>query len=92
MIARLLTGLALSFLLSYVAYRYEKQALLAHLGTHVAAVMLAHNVTDGAARWTDADGYTSRTARLTGTADPATKARIAAEITAHPGIHAAVWR
>ncbi len=91
MTAKLLTGLALTYLLTYAAYRYERQALLAKLGTYVATVMIVNNVNNGAARWTDSAGHTSRTARLTGTADSATKAQITAEITAHPGIHAAVW-
>jgi hypothetical protein len=89
---KLATGLLASLVLADLAYLYERQALLAKLGRPVARVLLAHGVTDGAANWTDARGFTRRTARLSGTADAATRARIAAEVAAVPGIHAVTWR
>lgn len=88
---KLATGLAASFLIAYAGWRWETQALLAVLGSEVAVVMLANGVGDGAARWHDDDGVTWRIARLSGSADAATRARITAQLERHPGIHAVVW-
>ncbi len=88
---KLLTGIAASALLAKAAYGWTAQSILARLGTKAAVVLVANGVTDGAARWQSPAGWTSRTARLTGTADPATRARIAAELAAQPGIHAVEW-
>lgn len=92
MIARLVTGLALTFLIAYAGYVYERQGILAKLGSGVAGVMLAHGVEDGAAGWTDARGATWRTARLSGTADAGTRRRVIAAVERLPGVHGAVWR
>lgn len=91
MLYKLVAGLAATFLLTYAAWRYERQALLADLGTAAATTMLAHGVTDGTARWTDGKGTTWRIARLSGTASPATRSAIIADLKRHPGIHDAIW-
>lgn len=89
---KLATGLAATFLIATAGYRWQRQASLATLGGEVAQVMLANGVSDGAARWTDAGNHTSRIARLSGTANVATRARISAAVGDKPGIHAVVWQ
>ncbi len=89
---RLLTGVLLTGLMTQGGLYWQRQAILAHLGAGVARVMLAHGVRDGAAAWSNDDGWTFRTARLSGSADAATRAQIIAEVAARPGVHAAVWR
>ena len=88
---KLLTGLAATGLVAKAAYMWERQDLLADLGHKAAVVLAAHGVGDGAARWTDAKGWTYRTARLSGTADTATRAAISADLAAVPGIAGVVW-
>ena len=86
-----MTGIAASGLLANGAYVLERQTLLADLGKGVTPVLLAHGVNDGAARWKDDAGYTRRFARLSGTADAATRDRIIAEVRALPGLAGADW-
>jgi hypothetical protein len=88
---KLLAGLVATGLVTKVAYMWERQGLLADLGRHAAQTMAAHGINDGAARWTDADGWTYRTARLSGSGDTATRAAVAAELAAVPGIGGVVW-
>ncbi len=88
---KLLVGVAATGLVAKAACMWERQTLLAVLGQRSAAVLAAHGVRDGAARWTDNAGWTYRTARLSGTADAATRARVSAELAAMPGIAGVVW-
>ncbi|MEY3267978.1 MAG: hypothetical protein RL480_738 [Pseudomonadota bacterium] len=88
---KLLAGLAATGLVAKAAYAWERQSLLAALGQRAAVVLAAHGVRDGAARWTDAGGWTWRTARLSGSANAATRAAISAELAAEPGIAGVVW-
>ena len=88
---KLLTGFAATGLLADMAYRHEREGLLAALGTTAAQVLAAHGVTDGRAAWQTPDGWTYRTARLAGTATPATRAAITADLGRRPGIKAVVW-
>ncbi len=88
---KLLTGLAATGLLANLAYRREREGLLAALGTTAAQVLAAHGVSDGRAGWQTADGWTYRTARLAGTATPATRAAISTDLSARPGIAGVVW-
>jgi hypothetical protein len=90
--AKLLTGLAAIQLIAFAAYVWQRQSLLTVLGGEAAAVLMANGVTDGAARWTDAQGHSSRLARLSGSADAATRARITAQLAARPGIAGVVWQ
>jgi hypothetical protein len=88
---KLLAGLAATGLVAKAAYVRERQDLLAALGERSAQVLAAHGVGDGAARWTDADGWTWRTARLSGSADAATRVAISADLAAMPGIAGVMW-
>lgn len=88
---KLLVGLAATGLVAKAAYMWERQTLLAGLGQRAAVVLAAQGVRDGAARWTDDAGWTYRTARLSGTADAATRARVSAELARVPGIAGVVW-
>ena len=88
---KLLTGLAATGLVAKAAYMWERQGLLAQLGQRAAVVLAAHGVSDGAARWTDDGGWTWRTARLSGTADAATRAAISTDLARVPGIGGVVW-
>ena len=78
-------------LVAKAAYVRERQDLLAKLGERTAVVLAAHGVRDGAARWTDDAGWTYRTARLSGTADAATRASISADLARQPGIARVIW-
>ncbi len=88
---KLLVGIAATGLVAKAAYMWERQGLLAGLGQRAAIVLAAHGVRDGAAGWTDGDGWTYRTARLSGSADTATRAAVSAELAATPGIAGVVW-
>ncbi len=89
---KLLTGLAATALLARAAWFFEGSTLLADLGGRAAIVMLRHGVTDGSIGWANDDGWISRTARLHGTATPATRAAITAEVARLPGIHSVAWQ
>lgn len=91
-LAKLATGIAASGLVATVAHRWQAQSLFADLGRPVAAAMLAHGVRDGSVRWTTDNGWTWRIARLSGTADAATRAAVLAEVRRTPGIHDAIWQ
>ena len=88
---KLLTGIAATGLIAYGGYRWHAQALLARLGRPVAAVMVAHGVTDGSVAWATPNGWTWRRPRLSGTADAATRAAVLAEVRRQPGIAGAEW-
>ncbi len=88
---KLLTGITATWLLAYAAYFLQRQSLLVNLGSKAATIMAANGVTDGAARWTSDSDRADRIARLSGSADAATRARIRAQLAALPGIHDAIW-
>lgn len=88
---KLLVGLAATGLVAKAAYMWERQTLLAGLGQRAAVVLAAHGVRDGAARWTDDAGWTYRTARLSGSADAATRARVSADLARVSGIAGVIW-
>lgn len=90
--AKLLTGMAIVHLIASAAYIWNRQSLLADLGRAAGTVMLANGVTDGSASWKDASGHSSRLARLSGSADAATRTRISAHLTDHPGIAGVIWQ
>ncbi|PZN93919.1 MAG: hypothetical protein DCF31_11010 [Alphaproteobacteria bacterium] len=89
---KLLTGLAGVHLLASAAFIVQRQAIMSKLGGEAAAVLLANGIADGTAHWSDAEGHVSRLARLSGTADAATRARVAAQLAARPGIAGVVWQ
>lgn len=88
---KLLTGLAMTGLVAKGCWTLQNQRLLAGLGRQAQAAMAAAGVPDGSVRWQDEAGWTFRVARLSGTADAATRARVIAAARAQPGIHDAVW-
>ncbi len=88
---KLLTGIAATVLITYGANMYERQHILSQLGFRASRTFLANGVTDGAAAWRSDAGWTHRIARLSGTADPATRARIAEQLAAKKGIAGVEW-
>lgn len=89
--AKLVTGVVAATLIANGAYS-RRQEIITRLSRRSANVMLAHGVGDGSVSFTSAAGWTSRTARLAGTADPATRARISVRLAALPGIAGVEWR
>jgi hypothetical protein len=53
--------------------------------------MRSQGVMDGSISFRQPSGLVARMARLSGTADPATRAAVIAELKRHPGIAGAVW-
>ena len=86
---KLATGIAATGIVTYGYYLVERQAILARLGASAVPVFTAHGVTDASIRWTSDTGWTSRHARISGTA--ANNPEITAKIAALPGIHSAEW-
>jgi hypothetical protein len=86
---KLATGIAATGLMTEGWHRFQQQALLARLGAQAVPVLLAHGVRDASINWSTPDGWTFRTARITGTApDPQA---VAEAVAALPGIHAATF-
>ncbi|NJC08367.1 OmpA family protein [Polymorphobacter fuscus] len=90
-LVKLVVGVAGTALLASAAYRLVRSPLLSDLGSRTAAVMAANGITDGRAAWVTDDGWTWRIARLSGTADAATRARTLAAVADLPGVGRAVW-
>ncbi|MEY2883716.1 MAG: hypothetical protein RL490_1440 [Pseudomonadota bacterium] len=88
---KLLTGVAATALLAKGAWYIGKQPLQTHLARPIVTVMLAAGVTDASVRWDNDAGWTWRIARLSGTADAATRARVIAAVRRQPGIADAEW-
>jgi hypothetical protein len=53
--------------------------------------MQTQGVMDGSISFRQPSGLVARVARLSGTADPATRAAVIADLRRHPGIADAVW-
>jgi hypothetical protein len=88
---KLLTGLAATVVLSRAATMHQGASLMAQLGSAAAATFAAHGVADGSVSFRGPNRIVSRIARLSGTATPATRAAVIADLERHPGIQAAVW-
>lgn len=88
---KFITGFAATSLLASGAYRLSRSPLLSDLGSRTAEVMVANGITDGRARWVTPTGWTVRVARLSGTADAATRTRTLQAVAALPGIEGALW-
>lgn len=88
---KLLTGLAATVVLSRAATMHQGPVLIAELGGAAAAALTAHQVRDGSVSFRGPGRIVSRVARLSGTATPATRAAVIADLQRHPGIQAAVW-
>ena len=90
-VIKLAVGVAGTSLLATAAYQLSRAPMLSDLGSRAAEVMVAHGITDGRANWVSPDGWTFRVARLSGTADVATRAHTRAAVAAIPGISEALW-
>jgi outer membrane protein OmpA-like peptidoglycan-associated protein len=88
---KLLVGLVATFVVAAVAFSLNRSPLLSDLGARSAEVMAANGIVDGRASWIGEDGWTYRQARLSGTADAATRARTLAAVAALDGVDGAVW-
>jgi hypothetical protein len=64
---------------------------MAALSGAAADAMTVERVTDGSVNFRAANGMLGRVARVSGTADAATRARVLARLRQHPGIAGAVW-
>ena len=91
LVLKLVTGIAGTSLLASLAWQVARAPLLSDLGVRTAEVMVANGITDGSALWISPSGWTSRTARLSGTADAATRDRIRDAVAGLSGVHDARW-
>ena len=88
---KIAVGLVATSVVAAAAHMLTRAPLLSDLGGRSAAAMADNGITDGRTNWVSDSGWTFRIARISGTADAATRARTLAAVTALPGIHAAVW-
>lgn len=88
---KLVTGIAGTSLIAAMAWQVARTPLLSDLGVRTAEVMMANGITDGRAQWQSPGGWTRRVARLSGTADAATRERTRLAIADLPGVSDAVW-
>lgn len=88
---KLLTGLAATVVVARGAAIHSGQAMIAELGDAAAAAMRDHGVIDGSVGFRQPSGLVARVARLSGTADAATRTAVMTQVTRHPGIANAVW-
>lgn len=88
---KLAVGIAGTALIADAAYRLVRSPLLSDLGSRTAAVMAANGITDGRANWVTDNGWTWRIARLSGTADAATRIRTQQAVAALVGVADAGW-
>ena len=89
---KLATGVAATALVANGAWRWEGQEITTRLARRSANVMLRHGINDGSVSLANDRGWLTRTARLSGTADAATRAAVAEELAQKPGLHAVLWR
>ncbi|WP_313669729.1 hypothetical protein [Sandarakinorhabdus sp.] len=88
---KLLTGLAATVVLARGASLLQGQLMMAELGQAAAAAMQAQGVVDGSISFRQPSGLVARVARLSGTADDATRAAVIGQVKRHPGIADATW-
>jgi pyruvoyl-dependent arginine decarboxylase (PvlArgDC) len=88
---KLLAGIAASIVLARGATQHRGQAMMAQLGSAAAAAMRDHGVTDGSVSFRQPSHRVTRVARLSGSADTATRAAVIAQVKRHPGIADAIW-
>jgi outer membrane protein OmpA-like peptidoglycan-associated protein len=88
---KIVVGLVATGVVAAAAHSLTRSSLLSDLGSRSAAVMAENGIADGRTDWVSDSGWTFRTARISGTADAATRARTLAAISALDGIHDAVW-
>ncbi len=88
---KLVIGVLASGVVAAAAHTLSRAPLLSDLGSRSAGVMADNGVTDGRTDWVSDAGLTHRIARISGTADAATRARTLAGVAALDGVHDAVW-
>lgn len=88
---KLLGGIAATLLVARGAAMLQGQPLMAALSGAAADAMDAQGVADGSVSFRAANGMVGRVARLSGTADADTRARVIAGLRQHPGIADAMW-
>lgn len=88
---KLVTGVAGTSLLAAMAWQVARAPLLSDLGVRTAEVMMANGITDGRVQWQTPNGWTWRVARLSGTADTATRERTRVAVAALSGVNDAQW-
>ena len=88
---KLLAGLAATIVLARGAALLQGQAMIAELGGAAASAMRAHGVVDGSVTFRQPSHLVARVARLSGTADPAARAAVIADLKRRPGIADAIW-
>lgn len=91
LVLKLVTGIAGTSLIAALAWQVARAPLLSDLGVRAADVMVANGITDGRAQWLSPNGWTTRVARLSGTADATTRERTRAAIADLPGVSDARW-
>jgi outer membrane protein OmpA-like peptidoglycan-associated protein len=88
---KLVTGVAGTSLLAAMAWQVARAPLLSDLGVRTAEVMMENGITDGRVQWQTPGGWTWRVARLSGTADAATRERTRVAVAALSGVNDAQW-
>jgi hypothetical protein len=88
---KLLTGLAATVVVARGAALHRGQSVQGEMARLAATVMLAHGVQDGSVRFRADNGIVGRVAHLSGSADPATRRAIVAEVAQRPEFAGAMW-
>ena len=88
---KIVVGLVATGLVASAAHTLTRAPLLSDLGSRSAHIMAENGVADGRTNWVSDAGWTYRTARISGTADAATRVRTLAAVAALAGVHRAVW-
>jgi hypothetical protein len=88
---KLLTGLAATVVLAAGAGRFSVGPALTAQAAAIGALMEAHGIEDGSVSFRQPSRRFARIARLSGTADPATRAAVLAEVKRRPAIADALW-
>ncbi|MCU0892635.1 MAG: hypothetical protein MUE77_13095 [Sandarakinorhabdus sp.] len=88
---KLLTGLAATVVIARGATLHEGQTIMGRLGWAARQALLAQGVADGSVSFRSPGGHVGRIARLSGTADAATRAAVIARLKRNPAIADARW-
>ena len=88
---KIAAGIAATVVVARGATLAHGQAMMAELGSAAASAMQAHGVVDGGVTFRQPSNHVTRVARLSGTADAATRAAVIADVNRQPGIADAVW-
>ncbi|WP_439546487.1 hypothetical protein [Sandarakinorhabdus sp.] len=88
---KLLAGVAATLVVARGGVMHRGQNLIAALSGAAADAVEASGVTDGSVSFRAPNGMVGRVARVSGTADAATRARVLNHLRQHPGIAGALW-